>query len=110
MSAVRRGSAAKAARVALQSRECMLHPGLANLFKAIIVGRSTAHSIKILRNDRMVVARQRKPIQLNGSVIAGGCSNRQADLGSGASKLRHGRQISHDDIRSGNESRNTWSC
>src|SRR6267143_2160145 len=54
MRAARGGGAAKTASVLLQSGEGVLQPGLADLLKAIVVGRSTAHPIQILRNDGMV--------------------------------------------------------
>ena len=45
---------AKAADVLCQCGEGMFEPGLANLFEAFVVVGSAAHSIEILRNDRMV--------------------------------------------------------
>ena len=69
------------------------------MLKAIVVARSAAHSIQILRNDRMVSIWQRKPIQLDVSVVAGGCPHAQADKGSTTSILFHGGEISDDDIR-----------
>ena len=41
MSATGSGSAPKAASIVLQSKKRMRHPGLANLFKAIVIGRSS---------------------------------------------------------------------
>ena len=105
MSAIGSGGAAKAASVVLQSGERVLQPGLANLLKAIVVARSAAHSIEILRNDRMVGIWQRKPIQLDVSVIAGGRCHAQADKGPPAlpAWVMAGRspvEISHDHVRS----------
>ena len=100
MSAARSGSAAKAASVVLQSEEPMRQPGLANLLKAIVVGRSTAHAIEILRHDRMVGIWHRKKIQFYVSVIARVRSHRQANLGSATAELLQRGQLSHDDIRS----------
>ena len=77
----------------------MLHPGLANLLKAIVVARSAAHAIEILRNDWMVCVGQLKQMQFLVSVVAGGRSDCQADLGPATSKLRQAGHISHDDIR-----------
>src|SRR5437667_10506658 len=105
MSAVSSGGTAKPTSVALQSGEGMLQPGLANLLKALIVGRSTAHPVEILRDDRMVGIRQRKPIQFDVSVIARGRSHAQADLGSTTAKLLQRGQVSHDDIRARHKSR-----
>ena len=53
-SLISEGSAAKAASVFLVCPECMLRPGLPNLFKAIVVARPAAHPVEILRHDRMV--------------------------------------------------------
>jgi hypothetical protein len=65
----------------------MLHPGLAYLLKAIVVSRSAAHSIEIVRNDRMSCRRQRKKIHDHVSGIARGRAYTQADLGPVAAKL-----------------------
>ena len=100
------GGTAKAAGVAVHGGEGMLQPGLANLFEALVVGRSAAHPIEILRNDRMIGVGHRKPIQRDVSVIAGGRSDRHAHLGSVAAKLLRGSQIPDDDIRSRHEIRN----
>ena len=105
MIAARSGRAAKAASVVLQSKELMRHPGLANLFKAIVVSRSAAHAIKILRYDRMVGIWHHKKIQFRVAVIANVRSHRQANLGSATAELLQRGQISHDDIRSRHKSR-----
>jgi hypothetical protein len=79
----------------------MLYPGLANLLKAIIVARSAAHSIEILRNDRMVWIWQLIKMQGLVSVVAAGRSDCQADLGPATSKLfqaSYFTDISRDDI------------
>src|SRR5450759_2562702 len=93
------GVTTKAASVVFQSEERMLQPRLSDLLKAIVVARSAAHAIEILRNDWMVGAWQLKPIERLVAVIARGCAHPQADLSSATSKLCHGRQISHNDIR-----------
>src|SRR6267378_2225394 len=95
-----RGVATKVASVAFQSEERMLQPRLSDLFKAIVVARSAAHPIEILRNDRMVGIWQLKPIERLVAVITRGCAHPQTNLGPATSKLCHGRQISHNDIRS----------
>ena len=86
-SLVGKGGAAKAASVVLVCPEGMLHPGLANLLKAIVVARSAAHPIEILRYDRMVWIRQL--IKMHGliSVVARGRSDPQADLACATAKL-----------------------
>src|ERR1044071_7116968 len=81
----------------------MLDPGLANLLKAIVVVRSTAHSIEILRYDRMVCIWQPKVIHWHVSGVANNCAHAQADLSPGASKLfesftDYGTNISRDNI------------
>jgi hypothetical protein len=40
----------------------MFQPRLADLFKAVIVGRAPAHPIKILRDDWVICVSQREPI------------------------------------------------
>ena len=80
-------------------------PGLTDLFKALVIVRSAAHSIKILRNYRMVGLRQSKPIQINRPVIARGRSHPESHLGSIRSKLLHRGKVSHYDVGSGNEIR-----
>ena len=67
--------------------ERMLHPGLADLLKAVIVARSAAHSIEIMRNKRMVCRGQRKKIHGHVAGIAGGSAHTQADLGPAISKF-----------------------
>ena len=66
------------AGVPSKSRKRVFQPGLADLFKALIVIRSAAHSVKILRNDRMIRLRQRKPIEIDRSVVAEGPQRRRA--------------------------------
>src|SRR5664279_3557045 len=89
---------AKAATVILRCSERMLHPGLANLLKAIVVARSAAHPIEILRHDRMVWIRQLVEMHGHVSVVARGRSDPQAHLACTAAKLRQTGHISHDDI------------
>src|ERR1700730_3244818 len=101
------GVAAKAASVVFQSEERMLQPRLSDLLKAIVVGRSAAHSIEILRNDRMIGLWQLKPIERLVAVVTRGCAHPQTNLGPATSKLCHGRQISHNDIRSRHGIRST---
>ena len=50
------GVAAKTTGIVFQRQECVLARGLANLFEARVIVVTAAHSIKILWNDRMVVA------------------------------------------------------
>ena len=60
-----------------QSRKCLschavnacLQPGLANLLEPFVVVGAAAHSVKILRNKRMVVVRQCKPIHARSPLL-----------------------------------------
>jgi hypothetical protein len=79
----------------------MLGPGLADLLKALAVARSTAHSIEIVWNDRVIGLWHRKKIHRHVSRVARGRANAQANLGSVASKLlqpSNGAHVSGDDI------------
>ena len=38
-------------------KECVLTPGLTDLFEPLVVGGAATHSVKVLWNERMVVAR-----------------------------------------------------
>src|SRR5262245_63501353 len=64
---------AKATNVAGQSSKRMFHRGLSNLFEPFSVAGSAAHAEEILRNHRVVVIWQRKPIQVHSSGIARVC-------------------------------------
>src|ERR1044072_4779987 len=88
----------KTTSVARQGSERMLEPGLTDLFETFVIRCSTAHSIKILWNHRVIGIWHREPIQIYISVVAGGGSNSQANPGSAASKLRHGRNLSDDHV------------
>ena len=87
----------------------MLHPGLANLFEAIVVVRAAAHAIEILRDDRMVCLWQSKPIHLDVSIVANVRGHHQADLGPATASLDQGGQLSHDGIGPGHRRRNVGS-
>ena len=82
-----RGFTAKAAVVELIRPERMLDPGLANLLKALVVTRSAAHSIEVVRDDRMIGRWQRKKIHDHVAGIAGSGAHAQADLGPFTSKF-----------------------
>src|SRR5438552_831365 len=102
MSEVTTGHADKAG-VLLVCPEGMLHPGLANLLKAIIVARSATHSIEIVRDDGMVCFWHLKKIHDHVAGIARGRAYAQADLGPATSKLGQSSNctnVSRDDIRS----------
>ena len=91
---------AKAAGVCRCCREGVFQPGLANLFEALDVVSSATHSIQVLWDDRMIVIRQCKPIQVHLPVVAGICSHREADLSPDTPELLHTGQIANNDIRS----------
>ncbi|PYJ08913.1 MAG: hypothetical protein DMF06_11660 [Verrucomicrobia bacterium] len=100
------------ARLALEAvadlvcSEGMLDPGLSNLLKALVVPRSTAHSIEVVRDNGMVGRRQRGKIHDLVSGIAASRAYAQANLGAVTSKLgqdsKHAH-VSRDDIGSGVE-------
>jgi hypothetical protein len=76
----------------------MFKPGLANLLESFGVIGATVHPIQILRNHWMIGVWQLKPIQIDGSSIAGGCCDRNAHLRPGTSKLLHGGQIPYNNV------------
>src|SRR6266446_9930827 len=84
----------------------MFTPGLADLFETIVVSGAAAHSVNILRNKRMVVARQGKPIHIYRPFVAGIGPQSEADAASdGASLGLHKiKQIADDDIGAGKRS------
>src|SRR4051812_28513657 len=91
---------------ALQRGKCVLHPGLADLFEPLVISSATAHPIKILRDNRMVGLRQRKPIEGLVAVITGSCSHSEPNkmIYSVVSVLCHLWQVAHNDIRPGHQS------
>jgi hypothetical protein len=78
---------AEAAVVFRSRRKGMLKPGLADLFKPLRVVSSSGHSVQILRNDRVIVAWQCKPIHIHLPVVARLCSYCQANLSAGVPEL-----------------------
>jgi hypothetical protein len=98
----------RAAKAVFQREEGMFHPGVADLFEPLGVVYSTAHSIKILRNDRVIGLRQRKPIDRLVSIVTRIGSYRQPDLGpDGRIKLCHVFDFSNDNIRARNKVRDS---
>lgn len=96
------GVAAKAVPV-FQCEKGMFHPGMADLFKAVVVVSSTAHPIEILRDDWVISIWQLKPIDRLIAVVAGSRCHCKADLGPGTSLLVHVGQIADDYIRTRHE-------
>src|SRR5437762_6006075 len=96
---------AKATVVLACCVEGMFEPGLANLFKALgIIGAAT-HPIQILRNHRVVINRQSKPIQIHGAGITRSCSDTEPDIVSIDSKVWRSRS---EERRVGKECRSLW--
>ena len=89
----------------------MFDARLTDLFKAFVVHRTAAHSIKILRNHRVVIARIGKPVQIHRAEIAGIGSDGETDLRSAVSaELRQSGQVSDNHIRSRNHTRFRAAC
>ena len=76
----------------------MFEPGLADLFEAVVVIGPAAHPIEILRNNRMIGLRQRKPVQGLIAVVTRGRSDSQPHEISITSVLGHFREHSDDHI------------
>ena len=70
-----------AANRIFQCLEGMFHPGLADLFEALVVICASAHAIQVLWNERMIGLRQRKPIDRLVSIVARVCAYCQPNLG-----------------------------
>ena len=79
----------------------MFQPRLADLFEAVIVTGSAAHSIKVLRNNGMVGLRQCKPMQWLVAVITGSGSHSQPNKSFHRFRIAPRRQHPNDDIGSG---------
>src|SRR6267143_6028235 len=92
------GVAAKAASVVFQCKEGVFEPGLADLFETLDVVSSSAHSIQILWNDRMIGIWQLKPIKRLIAVVTRSRCHRQTHLGASASELFHVWQIPDNHI------------
>src|SRR5207237_6800210 len=90
------GIAPKAANVVFQRKKRVFHPGVADLFEALVVIGATAHPIKVLRNNRVISIRQLKPIHWLVAIVTRVCSRCQAHLCSGASHLFHALDLSND--------------
>src|SRR5690348_324314 len=88
------------ADTALQRRKCVFKPGLADLFEPLIIGSATAHPIEMLRDNRVIGLRQRKPIERLVAIITGSCSHSQSNkmIYSVVSVLGHLWQVAHNDI------------
>ena len=78
----------------------MFTPRLTDLFETFGVVGPAAHSIHILRDGGVIVARQRKPIQIHDAGIARRRPYSEPDKAPAASTLLHGGEITDDDIGS----------
>src|SRR6266478_116678 len=78
----------------------MFAPGLADLLEALVVTRIATHSVNILWNKRMVVARQGKPIHVYRPFVARiGTQSEAYAVPDGTSLgLHQADQLAHDDI------------
>ena len=82
----------------------MFTPGLADLFEALVVSGAATHSVKVLRNKRMIVVRQSKPIHVDRPFVTRISSQSEADA---AIRQNHcpiapSQSGRHDDIGAGN--------
>ena len=69
----------KAARVGRCCRKRVLTPGLADLFEPLVVRGAAAHPVKILRNKRMTIVWQGKPLHVFSPFVTGIGTQRDAD-------------------------------
>ena len=81
----------------------MLTPGLADLLELLTIVRAATHSINILRNKGVVVARQGKPIHVDRPFVTGIGSQRDAHpaINCTTVQLLQADQLADDDVRSG---------
>ena len=81
----------------------MLTPGLADLLEPLSVVSAATHSVNILRNKRMVVVRQGKPIHVDRPFVAGigSQSEAHAALDGTTVRLLQADQLAHDDVGAG---------
>ena len=85
----------------------MLTPGLADLLETVVVTGPAAHSVNILRNKRMVVTRQGKPIHVLRPFVAGiGSQSEPHAAPDGTSLgLYQADQLADDDVGAGDSPR-----
>ena len=98
--------ASEVARVGRCRRKRVLTPGLADLFEPVVVGGAATHPIKILRNKRMVIARQGNPSRVLDSFVTRISPQSEADAASDGTTLGllQPNQITDDDIGARNSS------
>ena len=92
--------AAEITFVKLVCAERMLHPGLADLFEAIIIVSPTAHPIEVLRDNRMIGVWYGEEVHWLIAVVARSRADAEAHLSSAAGVcLHHGSQIANYNVR-----------
>jgi hypothetical protein len=81
----------------------VLTPGLADLLEQLSVVSAATHSINILRNKWMVVARQGKPIHVNRPLVAGVGSQSETYAATDCTiiGLHQADQLAYDDVGAG---------
>ena len=81
----------------------MLTPGLADLLEPLSIVSVATHSVNILRNKRMVVTRQGKPIHVDCPLVAGIGSQSEAHAPPNGTTLglHQADQLAHDDVGAG---------
>src|SRR6266567_9322005 len=105
------GIAAETACVAFQCEERMFHPGVADLFKALVVIGAAAHPIEVLWNHRVIGIWRLEPTHWLVAVVTRSCSYPETDLRSRAAELCHFGQLPDNDIGPLHECRSfTYGC
>src|SRR5437762_10772309 len=82
----------------------MFTPGLAELLESLSIVSAAIHSVKILRNKRMIVVGQSKPIHVDRPFVTGVSTQSETDAAIDRTTihLHEVKQLAHDDIRAGN--------
>src|SRR5437870_11845934 len=92
--------ASKSARVGRCRCKGVLTPGLADLLEPLVVGGTATHSVKILGNKWMVIARQGNPSRVFDPFVTRISSQSEADAATDGTiiGLLQANQITDDDI------------
>src|SRR4029077_3339465 len=90
----------KATGVGRCRRKRVLTPGLANLFEPLRIVSAATHSVKVLRNKRMLVTRQGNPSHVLGPFITRIGTQGETDEAVHLTSfvLNEVKQLTHDDI------------
>ena len=88
----------------------MLTPGLANLLEAVVVVSTATHSVNILRDKRMVVARQGNPIDVHGPFVTRISPQGEAHAAVDGARLglHKIKQLADDDVGAGDSPRKRY--